>query len=346
MRTLAAAFAALLTLGSWAHAQTLVVLNKSDDTASLIDPGTREVVRTVRVGNAPHEVAISPDGTTAVVGNYGDREAPGTTLTVFRIDSDAPARTIELEGYRRPHGMRFLSDGRRVLVTAELEDKLLVVDLDTGRVERAYDTGHRGSHMVALTADERWAVTANIGDGTATLIDLEGEHANVSVETGRGAEGVAMRPGANEAWVTNRSADTVSVIDMERQRVVADFDCAIFPIRITFTPDGSRALVSCAQSGAVAVVDADERRIVRRIEMKSKSVEQQERDKRLFGSRFGRSPVPVGILVEPGGQRAYVANTNSDVVTIVDLETFEIEGRLVAGSEPDGLGWSALDPSP
>ena len=62
---------------------------------------------------------------------------------------------------------------------------------------------------------------------------------------------------------------------------------------------------------------------------------------RLF-SQFAGSPVPVGILVHPDGKHAYVANTNADVVTIIDLENWEIAGRLQAGKEPDGMGYSSL----
>lgn len=339
-------FAVALCLGGLcadALGATLVVLNKSDDTASVIDADTREVVRTVRVGNEPHEAVVSPDGRTVVVCNYGDRETRGRSLSVFRVDAPGSARTIDLVEYHRPHGIVFFKDGERVLVTAEVEKKLLIVNVLSGQVERALDTLQGGSHMVALSDDERWAVTTNLRDGSATLIDLTGKVETKVVKTGQGAEGVAFRPGTNEVWVTNRSSDTLSVIDLDTRRVVAEMDCGVFPIRITFTPDGQRALVSCAESGAVAVVGAGARRVVARVDMKSRAVEQQEQDKRLFGDRFGRSPVPVGVLIEPGGERAYVANTNADVVTVIDLNTYEIEGRLVAGSEPDGMAWSALD---
>jgi YVTN family beta-propeller protein len=48
--------------------------------------------------------------------------------------------------------------------------------------------------------------------------------------------------------------------------------------------------------------------------------------------------VPVGILVAPNGKTAWVANTNADQVTVLDLEALRVTGRLTAGREPDGLG--------
>ena len=338
MKPLAAAV--LLALASAAPADTLIVLNKFDDTASVIDAGTRETLRTVPTGNAPHEAAVAPDGRTVVVGDYGDRAERGRTLTVFDLTSNDPPRTIDLERYHRPHGIEFI-DADRVVVTAETERKLLVVNIRTGTVERALDTTQNLSHMVALSADKRYAVTANIGDGTATVIDLETDAGPVVIETGAGAEGVAARPGTSEVWIANRSADTLSVIDLDGMKVVEQIDCGVFPIRIKFTPDGGRALVSCAESGDVAVIDAEQRSIAGRVSMQARTV--KEHKERLFGDRFGKSPVPIGILIEPSGDRAYIANTNADVVTVIDLRELEIEDRLTAGAEPDGLAWSPLD---
>ncbi|MDQ3175692.1 MAG: hypothetical protein M3Q91_18605 [Acidobacteriota bacterium] len=52
--------------------------------------------------------------------------------------------------------------------------------------------------------------------------------------------------------------------------------------------------------------------------------------------------MPVGILVAPGVGHAFVANTNADIVTMIDLKTWQIVDRLTAGKEPDGLGYSRL----
>ena len=50
-------------------------------------------------------------------------------------------------------------------------------------------------------------------------------------------------------------------------------------------------------------------------------------------------------LIARDGKRAWVANTNADIVTVLDLVRFEVAGRIKAGKEPDGLGWSALKPA-
>jgi DNA-binding beta-propeller fold protein YncE len=93
-------------------ADTLVVLNKSDATASLIDLARGTAAATLPTGQAPHEVDVSPDGKLALVANYGTREAPGSTLTVIDVGGARVVRTIDLAPHKRPHGVKWI-DGRR-----------------------------------------------------------------------------------------------------------------------------------------------------------------------------------------------------------------------------------------
>src|SRR5687768_8975150 len=82
---------------------TLLVLNKSDDTVSFIDLASNEVKATLPTGDGPHEVAVSADGKTAVIANYGDSANPGKTLSVIDVPGKKVVRTIDLGEYRRPH---------------------------------------------------------------------------------------------------------------------------------------------------------------------------------------------------------------------------------------------------
>jgi DNA-binding beta-propeller fold protein YncE len=130
----------------------------------------------------------------------------------------------------------------------------------------------------------------------------------------------------------------VSVLSSSTLEVTATFPSATFPIRVAFTPDGRRALVSNARSGDVAVFDAASRKELVRIPMRYAASDPKGR---LF-SGFDGSPAPIGILVAPGGDVAWVANANADVIAVLDLAKNEVVGVLRAGREPDGLGFSPL----
>jgi YVTN family beta-propeller protein len=135
---------------------TLIVLNKTDNTAFLIDRATGQVKATVATGTGPHEVVVSPDGKLAVVSNYGSGE-PGNSLTVIDIPSGKELKDILLGSYHRPHGLFWLKSNSKLLVTAEAEKSLLVVNVDSGKIENAIRTGQDVSHMVVADGDGKRA---------------------------------------------------------------------------------------------------------------------------------------------------------------------------------------------
>src|SRR4051812_4882689 len=85
-----------------AGAATIIVLNKSEHTASLIDADSGKTLTKLKVGRGPHELIVSPDGRTAYVSNFGRFGNPcpqgdttcqnaGNTITVL----DLANRTVK-----------------------------------------------------------------------------------------------------------------------------------------------------------------------------------------------------------------------------------------------------------
>jgi YVTN family beta-propeller protein len=315
---------------------TLVVLNKSDATASLIDLASGRAVATVPTGEGPHEAATSPDGRTVLATNYGSRGAPGSSLTVIDVAGARAVKTIELGPGRRPHGLVWL-DGRRAAVTAEGSKALLLVDVERGTVEASIETAQEVSHMVAVTPDGSRAFVANIGSGSVTAVDLAKRVVLAQIPTGGGAEGIALTPDGREVWVTNREADSVSVIDAASLKVVAELFSKSFPIRVAITPDGRRALVSNARSGDIAVFDVAERKELARMSARLQAGSGEGRLLAFEGS------TPIGIILAPKGDRAFVAHANADAVAVFEVATGKVLTTLKAGREPDGMAFTPVE---
>ncbi len=320
----------------------LIVLNKSDNTAWIIDRSTfgqadssRWLLAVLPTGTGPHEVAVAPNGARAVITNYGSREVPGHTLTVINPLTLQHVRDIDLGSFQRPHGIAFLKDSRHVWVTAEAQASIIKVDIEAGQVVDSLRTDQQVSHMLVITPDERLAFVSNIGSGTVSVLDLQARRHLGNIPTGAGAEGMALTPDGREVWVTNRAANTVSLLSVDSLKVIATLPAGDFPIRIAFTPDGRRALVSNARSGDVTIFDVKERKAIGRISLKAQPV--ADRESRIFAYRFGDSPVPVGLLIPPG-TAAYVALTNADALAIIDWKKLSFLRMIRVGREPDGLG--------
>ncbi|MBT8259577.1 MAG: beta-propeller fold lactonase family protein [Bacteroidia bacterium] len=318
---------------------TLIVLNKSDDTADLINLKSGESIATIPTGNGPHEVAVTPDGNLAVVTNYGRGDQwPGASLTIIDIKEKKVKKTIALD-YKAPHGIEFISDNQ-VLVTCEADKKLIQVNIENGIIEKAIDTNQEVSHMVTYAPLSEKAFVANIRSGSVSVIDLKTDTLEKIIPTGEGAEGVALSSDGKHIWITNRAEDTISLIDYETLEIVKSFASEEFPIRVKTTSDGKYGLVSNARSGDVKVFDASTCKLIKTIPMEVTALEKEA--SRLFQD-FDDSPVPVGILIHPNNRFAFVANTNADLITVIDLDEMKITSRLTAGKEPDGLGYSPLN---
>ncbi|MCO6510396.1 MAG: hypothetical protein J5I65_06350, partial [Aridibacter famidurans] len=65
----------------------ILILNKAEATMVIVDANTLEIVAKVPTGDFPHEVAVSADGKTAYVANYGAQQ-PNNSISVI----DIPAR--------------------------------------------------------------------------------------------------------------------------------------------------------------------------------------------------------------------------------------------------------------
>ena len=195
-----------------AWAATLVVANKAEATASLINLESGTVVATLPTGEGPHEVGISPDGQFAMVSNYGRRGNPGNSLTLIDIASASVVKTIDLGEYSRPHGVEWI-DKDRVAVTVEGNQALIVVDVEQASVSKVIKTDQEVSHMVALDPARQRAYTTNMGSASLTVIDLEAAKRLMNIKTGKGAEGLAVTAGEGHIWVTNRDEDTITVLD-------------------------------------------------------------------------------------------------------------------------------------
>ena len=117
-----------------------MVVNQQSDTVTLVDLKTMEAYRNVPVVAGPHEAAVSPDGRRVLVTNY-NKQGVGQqkTLSLIALPGGDTIKTIDLGEYRAPHDVRWV-DGSRVVVTVEGSQALLLVNVETGAIERVFKT--------------------------------------------------------------------------------------------------------------------------------------------------------------------------------------------------------------
>ncbi len=317
------------------EAETLLVANKREATLTFVDPGTGIVRAAIPTGLDPHEVEVSRDGRRAVVSMYGTDEKPGSTITVADVVFGKEIRTIELPGFTRPHGLRWLADDRHVWVTAEFEGSLLKVDTETGAIVQRVDTGQDGSHMLALSPDGKHLYTANRGSDSVSVFDASTGRKLKDLPAGPGAEGIDASPDGREIWTGFRRSNEVGVIDLASGSLAARLPTGRGPFRTRFTPDGRYAIVSNLESSDVSIYDVRARKLVKTVALPLIA-------RGPFEPEDPLGSYPSGLLIEPGRGRIYVAHTRAREISILDLETFERVGVLIVGYGVDGMAHSPL----
>lgn len=336
-RALPAALAALgalaTSLPSQQRGDRLLVCNRAEDTLSVFDPSTGRELAKLATGPAPNEVAVSPDGRVAVVTNArgGGPGASGPALTVIDVVAARVVRRDRLprRGAALPaaHGV-VIGPGGEVLTTTEADGRLLRIDA-TGAAIAAWTTGQRRPRLVALSRDGRTAATTGAPDGTVTFYDLSPGRAGTRTRTtkfGPDAEGLALHPATQHAWVTSPSADRLCVVSGATGEVLHTFDTGRAPHRVAFTPRGDRALVTCVLGGELMIFDGADPAPLAELS--------------IHGDRSEESSLPLAVVSDPDGRRAYVTCARGEFVAVVDLAAAALVDRIDARRGPDGIAYA------
>jgi YVTN family beta-propeller protein len=313
---------------------TLVVCNQRAKSAFLIRLKDGKVVHKIETGVGPHEAAVSADGKTALVTNYGTGPVMGNSILLIDVATGKPLKTISLGEYTRPHGAAFVGNDRAVL-TSESTKNLVLVDLKEGKVIRAMPTNAEGSHMLALVPDGKTVFSANMRSGSVTKFDVASGEKKGEAKVGPGSEGIAVSPDGKWVLTANQGSQTVSLVDTATMKEMKTAPAPGVPYRAAFSPDGKKVYVPNPARGVLHVYDVATFGAPKDIELaKGTPIKLQ-----------GGEPHPMGagIFVHPEGKYAFVTILNAASVAIVDLEKGETAGVLPADVSPDGVAWTPIE---
>jgi DNA-binding beta-propeller fold protein YncE len=303
----------------------LVALNKGGASMVIIDPGTMKITGTVPVGNGPHEVVLSTDGKTAFVANYGDGPSPGSSISVIDITTSKETRRVDTTPMLRPHGLVFL--GGKLYFTSETSRMIARYDPAANKVDWMMGTGQNGSHMIAITADQKKMYTANIGSNSVTSFEFGSVPPAGSkithIPVGNQPEAIDVSPDGKEVWIGLNVDGMAEVVDVVNYKSVAKINIGGRPYRVRFTPDGKYVICTMLPTKEILVIDAATRKEIKRMKLDN---------------------VPLGVAFSNDGKTLFVTAgrpdpnaAGTDQVLKIDLEKMTVTGSVNPGVAPDGI---------
>lgn len=297
---------------------TLIVLNKSDNTASFVDLESGDTLATLPTGTNPHELVVTSDGRFAVGTNYRG----GDSLTVFDVRNLSVARTVDLSEHPAPHGIQLLPGEETVIVTTEGSNETLVVEIASGRIVSVVDTLMPGSHMVAIPTDARVAYTANTAGNSVSIIDMATGRTTRTLDVPPQPEAIATNGAGDDIWVGSNAQGAVSVIDAASGSTRMQVPGFSWPYRILLIDDEQRVVIPDARRETLAVFDTGSGEKLREITLTGAG--------------------PQGIIPYRDDGTLFVALSRQGKVLAVDSETLETLREYATGAGPDGIGYSPL----
>tara|TARA_B110000208_G_scaffold46336_1_gene61491 strand:+ start:38905 stop:39894 length:990 start_codon:yes stop_codon:yes gene_type:complete len=297
---------------------TLIVLNKSSNSASFIDLGSGLTIASLPTGEGPHELVVSDDGLLAVGTDYGG----GDSLTVFDVQNLKVARTIDLSDYPRPHGIQFLPGQAEVVVTSETNGELVVVNVLSGSILGSVATSGRGSHMVALGQSGELAFTSNLESNNVSVINLSRGRMQAAFRVPGRPEAITVNKEATEIWVGSNEEGVVSVLNAATGKVTVQWLGFNWPYRILLSNDEQLAVVPDMNNNNLRFINAVNKKEVGKIELGEGS--------------------PQGLVFHPNDQVLFISLAGKNIVLAIDRESRTILEEFETESAPDGIGYSPL----
>jgi YVTN family beta-propeller protein len=202
----------------------LYVANNIDNTVSIINTATRAIIATTPVGSNPYTVALSKDGKTAYVSNWGGEQtftppSPGSPLgnvtetsrgSISVVDALTGAPKGKIAVGTHPSALAVNPATGDLFVANTDSDSVSVIDTASNSVKRTidlapYDDAPVGTNPNGLdfTSDGETLFVAESGNNDVDVIDLDDDEIIGSIPTAWYPTGVAVSKDDGTLFVIN-----------------------------------------------------------------------------------------------------------------------------------------------
>ena len=180
--------------------------------------GTDSLVGRTELGLFPATIAITRDGTLALIVN-ANFHGEHTPSTVSIVDTDMMVELDQLQTCTMPHGSRLSADGTKHYSACMMDDRLVEIDTRSLDVSRKLDVSPATGTAVCSPT---WA---------------------------------APSPNGTHVYVMCNKSNEVVEVDVESWTISRRWDAPKAPYNAQVTPDGAKLLVTQKGSAAFSVWD-------------------------------------------------------------------------------------------
>ncbi|WP_058492181.1 YncE family protein [Legionella worsleiensis] len=320
------------TAFSGTSAPLLAVVEENANHVSIYNPESGKKLGSLEIGFLPHEIAVTKDGKTAYVSNFGIRDydsgsgTPGASISVidlpslseqYRLYTFDPADYKDYEQIdSAPHGVKLRPPyENQLFVNVEKGHKVLVFDVNEKKLVKQIPV-NSNTHNLYFSPDGKtlWLMAGKDG---VIRVDADSGQVTGSVTLPTAVRGLKYTP--DNRYLMASAVNQIVFIDPDSMTIQRQFNnLGVGPILYSdITPDQRYIIAPAAFDHQVIVIDVASGKVIKRL---------------VTGLN------PINVLISTDGQFAYISNATDKHISKIDLNSFEVTSfRTHEG--PNGLAF-------
>jgi YVTN family beta-propeller protein len=325
LQVLGACSLSLALSTAWAGVSGVIyTANERDGSISEVQLDSGQV-RTVKVDIAPHNVQVTPDGSTLLA--------------------------VGVSAHSAHHGGG--KSGQLLLLnTAKLDSPPVAVP-----------AGDHPAHVVTDATGARAFVTDS-GANVVRVIDLRQQTELAQIRTGTYPHGLRLSPDGRALYVANMKAGTVSVIDVATLQETRRIPVGQGPVQVGFSADGQQAYVSLSRENRLGLIDTAQQRLSSKVTVGHTPIQMMAaQDGTVYVANQGSAQAPSdqvsvvdpakaravttlitgagahGVAASQDGAYMFVTNIEAGTLSVIDTVTRKVIAHHPVGAGPNGVSY-------
>ncbi|WP_083704551.1 YVTN family beta-propeller repeat protein [Motiliproteus sp. MSK22-1] len=303
-------------MATQAIASIAYISNEKDNTLSLIDLDTLEVIDTVNVGQRPRGIVFNKDFSKLYICASDD-----DTVQVMDVASHKVIN--ELPSGEDPEQFALHPDNQRLYISNEDDALVTVVNTDNRTVIAQIDVGVEPEGM-AVSPDGKIAINTSETTSMLHWIDTETNTLIHNTKVDQRPRHVEFSKDGHQLWASAEIGGTVTVLNVDNKQVIKKLEFKIRgihpdkiqPVGIKLTRDGRYAFIALGPANHVAVVDAKSYEII---------------DYLLVGRRVWH------MEFSPDEKLLLTTNGISGDISVIDVDNLNVTKSIRVGRYPWGI---------
>ena len=255
-------------------------------------PPQVELLHKAETGSMPKGAALSPDGNTLYVTNFGQKDR--NNVTILDAHTLAPKGRIDLAGNVVESVLS--NDGKTLYVSNFGRNSVEFVDVASKTVTREVKTDTHPKILV-LSPDGKNLFAANWASHSVTQIDIGSGSVVRTLQTGQQPRGMAMSR-SGTLFVANFNGASIDVFKGKDFSDHARVKACTIPRHLALSPDEKTLYVSCYMASQVHAYDVATMAVTKKVAVGSapKSLEVSRDGRWVYTADYGQETNSVSVI--------------------------------------------------